>query len=313
MTQLAEPRAFHARTSQEALRLVKKALGEDAVIIKSRSVLLGPSKARRIEILASAPHAEPAYVPTFKAAPQRPDPLREALTFNEVAPEHIDHLLAGAENGKLGPAIESMLPHLGSSIWSKKTRMTFVGPTGVGKTTSIAKLAAQAKSRGLRVGLVTIDTYRVAAVEQLSKYAELLGLPFLTAGSASELRDAMERFQNADIVFVDTAGAGTWDRARLEELNAILDCGVAIEKTLVVPASGNKRDYRNLLEGFSPFGISAICVTKVDETCCFGPCFSSLVEAQLPVSFFGIGPNVPSDMEQATATRIQRLISRKTH
>jgi flagellar biosynthesis protein FlhF len=239
--------------------------------------------------------------------------MRDALEFNEVASNHIAQLLDSSYEGRLQTAIEAILPNLGSSIWNKKSRMTFVGATGVGKTTSIAKLAAQAKSRGLRVGLVTIDTYRVAAVEQLSKYAELLGLPFLTAGSASELRDALERFQNADLVFVDTAGAGTWDRARLEELNAILDCGLAIEKTLLLPASGNKRDYESILSAFGPFGIDSISVSKLDETCCFGPCFSSLVNAQLPVSFFGIGPNVPSDMEQASISRIQRLITRKTH
>ncbi len=195
--------------------------------------------------------------------------------------------------------------------------LALVGPTGVGKTTTIHKLGAiAALHKKLSVGFITIDTRRVGGAEQLEQAGDLIGAETLTASTASELLETREHFASKDLIFIDTAGSGPWDESRIRELREVLgtgtEAGNGIERMLLLPASGNSPDLRHTLSAFRGVGIQSIGVTKTDETSYFGPCLNILFEAGLQIELFGTGQRVPEDIEAASAEKIVQLLVRRS-
>jgi len=187
--------------------------------------------------------------------------------------------------------------------------VALVGPTGVGKTTTIAKLAANYRLRENKsVGLITVDTYRIAAVEQLRTYADIIDLPMEVVSTPREMREAVARMSNLDLVLMDTAGRSPRDEVRIQELKSILAEADPAEVHLVLSAVGGARSLTSTAERFAPVGTTALIVTKLDEASGVGNLLSVTRGCRLPVSYLTDGQNVPDDIQVAQSRNLAELI-----
>ena len=187
--------------------------------------------------------------------------------------------------------------------------VVLVGPTGVGKTTTIAKLAASfGVLQKKKVELLTIDSYRIAAIEQLGKYAELMQLPFSVINSREEYKNSVMN-SKAEILFVDTVGRSQKNNLGLAELRDILD-GVKSEMDihLVLSATTKYRDAMDVITRFNQLMYTSIIITKLDETNTVGPLLSILGNGK-KISYFTTGQSVPDDIEIARKEKLSELIS----
>lgn len=183
--------------------------------------------------------------------------------------------------------------------------VALVGPTGVGKTTTIAKLAANFRLRdGLRTGLVTVDTYRIAAVEQLRTYAEIIDLPMKVVTSPQEMRRALDELSGLDLVLIDTAGRSPRDDLRISELKACLQEARADEIHLVLSAATAPRDLPEIAQQFAAVPLTAVILTKLDELLHPGNLLSIARQLRYGISHLTTGQDVPDDIESADATRL---------
>jgi flagellar biosynthesis protein FlhF len=187
--------------------------------------------------------------------------------------------------------------------------VALVGPTGVGKTTTVAKLAANFKLvHGLRPGLVTVDTYRIAAVEQLRTYAEIIDLPLAVANEPAQMRDALESLGRVDLVLIDTAGRSPRDEVKIRELADFLAEAKPDEVHLVLSATSAERSLRAAVERFALARADRLILTKLDEADGLGGILAAIGQANLPVSYLTTGQAVPDDIEPADRRRLARLI-----
>ncbi|MDI9404610.1 MAG: hypothetical protein QM516_12120, partial [Limnohabitans sp.] len=183
-------------------------------------------------------------------------------------------------------------------------RIAFVGPTGVGKTTTLAKIAAQLTlKRGLRVGIVAADTYRIAAVDQLRTYAEILGIAVEVASSPADAARACDRLGDVDVVLIDTAGRSQNDRMKLSELKAFLAAAEPDETHLVLSATAGARTLAKEAESFGALGADRLVLTKLDEAASFGTLIGLVERLGTRVSFFTHGQEVPDHIEVAQGRR----------
>ncbi|MEJ8546471.1 flagellar biosynthesis protein FlhF [Brevibacillus borstelensis] len=185
----------------------------------------------------------------------------------------------------------------------------FFGPTGVGKTTTIAKLAAACMLKEKRkVGFITADTYRIAAVEQLKTYANILNVPFEVVFSPKEIPQAMERLSGCDLVFVDTAGRNYRND---EYVQGIRDLVVADRNSLnflVLSLTSKYSDMRTIIRNFDDVPVSRVIFTKADETDAYGAMLNVAFETELSISYVTTGQNVPDDIIVATPRLIAKMI-----
>lgn len=190
--------------------------------------------------------------------------------------------------------------------------MAFVGPTGVGKTTTLAKLAAQLTLFHMkRVALVTIDTYRIGAVEQLRTYAEIIGVPLDVVMSPAELEQVLRRHGNKDYVLIDSAGRPFWNAAQVAELQSFLDLVPEPRDVFLVLASNTKaRDMARAAEEFARVRFNKLIFTKIDETETLGSILNIVHRWQMPVTYVTDGQNVPDDIDQVYPKKLAKLIFR---
>ena len=187
--------------------------------------------------------------------------------------------------------------------------VALVGPTGVGKTTTVAKLAANFKlGQGLKAGLVTVDTYRIAAVEQLRTYAEIIDLPLAVANSPGEMRRSMDQLGDVDLVLIDTAGRSPRDEVKIRELGEFLQAAQPDEVHLVLSAVAGERSLRAAVDRFAVAHADRLILTKLDETDGLGGVLGVIGQANRPVSYITTGQGVPDDIEPADRARLARLI-----
>lgn len=187
--------------------------------------------------------------------------------------------------------------------------VALVGPTGVGKTTTIAKLAANYRLReNKRVGLITVDTYRIAAVEQLRTYAEIIDLPMEVVSTPREMREAIARMSNLDLVLMDTAGRSPRDDVRIQELKSMLAEAKPAEVHLVLSAVSGARSLATTAQRFASVGTTAMIVTKVDEATTLGNLVSVTRSCGLPISYVTDGQNVPDDIQTARSRELAKLM-----
>jgi flagellar biosynthesis protein FlhF len=187
--------------------------------------------------------------------------------------------------------------------------VAFVGPTGVGKTTTIAKLAAHYRLRErLRVGLITVDTYRIAAVDQLRTYAEIMDLPMEVVSTPREMRQALHRLEGLDLILMDTAGRSPGDAVRIRELKSMLAEAQADEVQLVLSGVAAGTCLQTTAERFMETGVSAIVLTKLDEVMGLGNLLPLIQNCRLPFSYLSLGQGVPDDIETAEAGKLTRFI-----
>jgi len=195
-------------------------------------------------------------------------------------------------------------------IETGKTRLVaLVGPTGVGKTTTIAKLAANYRLREKkRVGLITVDTYRIAAVDQLRTYADIIDLPMQVVSSPREMQQAITQLNGLDLILMDTAGRSPRDEIKIQELKSLLSEAKADEVHLVLSTAASAKSLTKTAERFSEVGTTTLTLTKLDETTELGNILALLRQCQLPLSYLTNGQNVPDDIEPADANRLARQI-----
>jgi flagellar biosynthesis protein FlhF len=186
--------------------------------------------------------------------------------------------------------------------------VALVGPTGVGKTTTLAKLAAYFALRARkRVVILTNDSYRIAATEQLKVYGRIMELPVDVVETSRELRGALRRLQDADLILIDTAGRSHRDRFRIQELKRFFD-GVPVVKHLVLSCHVKERDLEEIVARFSCLGLDRLLLTKLDEATAFGTILNLVFSTGLPLSYFTIGQKVPEDIREATLEILSQLV-----
>ncbi len=188
--------------------------------------------------------------------------------------------------------------------------MVLVGPTGVGKTTTIAKLAAAyglggAGSRPLSVRMITIDNYRIAARQQIETYGNIMGIPVSCVETYDDLRKTIALYaQDVDLILVDTIGKSPRDVVKLAEMKQLLEaCGSSADVHLALAATTKSSDMREILQQFEPFGYRSVIVTKLDETIRVGNVVSALTERGKCVSYITDGQRVPQDIARASVVR----------
>jgi flagellar biosynthesis protein FlhF len=189
--------------------------------------------------------------------------------------------------------------------------LAFVGPTGVGKTTTIAKIAAEAQLvRRLRVGLVTVDTFRIAAVEQLARYAEILECPLVVVKQPEELPEALDSLADCDVILVDTTGRSPRAADQVAALTRYFPAGWGGDTVLTVAASTRERDLHAAVDAFEALDFGYLCVTKLDETDALGGVYSLARRAGRPLAWLSAGQRVPEDLEVADqATLAARIVT----
>ena len=187
--------------------------------------------------------------------------------------------------------------------------VALVGPTGVGKTTTIAKLAANIHLRDRRrVGLITVDTYRIAAVDQLRTYADIIDLPMEVVATPRDMRAAVARLADLDLVLMDTAGRSPRDEVRIQELKSMLAEARADEVHLVLSSVASTASMKKSAERFAEVGATAVILTKLDEATGLGNLLPLLRSCRLPLSYVTNGQNVPHDIAAADRRKLARIV-----
>jgi len=189
--------------------------------------------------------------------------------------------------------------------------VALIGPTGVGKTTTVAKLAANfALKEGYRVALITADTYRIAAVEQLKTYADLIGVPIEIVYTPSELRAALYKHKDKNLVLVDTAGRSPSNSLQMAELEEFLAVEPNIERHLLISLTTKCSDAIDIVKRFKGSNPEKYLFTKIDEACNLGTLFNLMYFAPSTLSYITTGQNVPDDIELADPIRLTNLMLR---
>ncbi|MFM9327096.1 flagellar biosynthesis protein FlhF [Paenibacillus mesotrionivorans] len=291
---LEEPVAEDPVLSElRAMKLMMKNFSRAGAVLPEPDPVLAALEARLLEQEILPELAKEVVTTIEEGLTEEEDGLTPARA-NQLAAERLKQILGDHPRKPLQP--ETRIAH-------------FVGPTGVGKTTTIAKLAAEQVLRHRRkVGFITSDTYRIAAVEQLKTYATILGIPLEVVFSPQDLKKAFDNLKECDIVFMDTAGRNFRNEMYVSELNALLQGDPRSETFLVLSLTMKYKDMKAVAENFSRFRLDKVLLTKRDETETFGPILNLLHEYPLALSYITTGQNVPDDFNVVSEDELIALI-----
>jgi len=365
---------FEALTMQEALETIKKDLGPDAIILKTRKNRRGlglfskesvevtveisdrfPNKKRDLKTservdLSQLQAPQPRYIDIQDSQREinlagtmamlerstltRPEfqELFEQLVINGVdkrlsfglikkaafelgteLPMSLDRLIDQvAQEIMVTTQIVSPWVEVESQKYNQKSlpaALAMIGPTGVGKTTTIAKIASHASlRRKLKVGLVNLDNYKISSFNQLGTYARILNLPFRSVVSVNDLKVVLKDFQGMDLILVDTTGRSPRDPDSLREMQETLQAIPGVRNNLVVSATTRDSELSDAMTRFSIFQPQGVIVSKLDEAMLYGCIYNISQKSKLPLVYFTTGQNVPDDIEEASAERVVALL-----
>lgn len=352
-------RKFFAANTREALRLVREALGADALILANRTMPGG------VEIMAVAEHevasvAAPVKGDGFAAAPPTPKPdssrpametgiaqelldevrhlrgmvegqlagfaWREMATASPVQAELMKELLMRGFGAGFARAVASRMPPgeslpralrwvkgvlanslrcvpAGEDIVSTGGVYALVGPTGVGKTTTVAKIAASCTLQHgpSQVALVTTDTYRIGAVDQLRIYGKILGIPVYAAKDGDDLKVTLAELHGRKLVLIDTVGMSQRDRRVSEQVAMLTGHGKPVARLLLLSAVAQGDSLEDVLRNYQGEGLSGCILTKVDEAISLGGAIDVLIRSGLPLHYVANGQRVPEDLHLANS------------
>ncbi|WP_027407315.1 flagellar biosynthesis protein FlhF [Anaerovibrio sp. RM50] len=226
-------------------------------------------------------------------------------------------ILAGKTTEKAHRSLEKFLKKTvrvasGITLYSDKPKIVaLVGPTGVGKTTTLAKIAAKfVLERGVSAALITADTYRISAVEQLKTYSDILGLPIEIVYSPEALQQAIEKHSDKQLILIDTAGRSQYNEFQMKELMGLLKANKDIEKHLVLSSTTKNRDAEEILNRFMPCQPERIIFTKTDETSSLGLIMNLLYKKKIALSYVTHGQSVPDDITPASYSKLVEMLLR---
>ncbi|MCB2214719.1 MAG: flagellar biosynthesis protein FlhF [Desulfobulbaceae bacterium] len=259
---------------------------------------------------ASAAQRDPVagYLLAYDISPENAATIagfaRESLSFADLSRSDV---YTAFLRDTIGGLIDVQPPAFTSA--EGQQRIALVGPTGVGKTTTLAKIAAACLSVwSPSIALITIDTYRIAAVEQLKVYGEIMRLPVEVVISPAQLDAALERHADSDLILVDTAGRSPRDSVCIEELASFLTAERGFEKHLVLSAVTREKELLDTIEQFGRLGIDRTIFTKLDECRTLGVLLNVQISNPAPLSFLTNGQRVPEDLLQIDRETVSRLI-----
>ena len=301
---------YTAQSLDRALSRVKRELGADAVILSSRQLAGGGAfEVRALAAEDATDFQQP--VPASKNAS-----LLERLLIRNGLDPQIARLFAVSAPGQprtLREATEGLARSLADHVAfaapdldAPRKHLALVGPTGVGKTTTLAKIAAEAALiRQRAVGIISLDGYRIGAVQQVEQYADLIGVPLEVASDVSSFRRALRRLADAEVVLIDTAGRAPRDKAALGELAEILHSSdVEVEVTLCMNAASRKMELEDAVERHAVLLPKTLTITKLDEALQYDAIVSAHITSGLPLAWFTTGQRVPEDVEMATPEKL---------
>ena len=379
---------FEARDMTTALRLIKRELGPEAVILSARSLkvehrLFGSVKTAGVEVTAatdtyhspdssnSVPYSaalaagDPGGRPAAAPPSGRPAGPPKKIFMNSVQnrikslahrrplPNYgsghsvknddalggiFQHLLSQGVNrdvaqdlvevikkeiqanridlkdkiiSKISAALEQKrhIPRRASRTKAGPKVLAFIGPTGVGKTTAIAKLAAkQVIERNKKVALITIDSYRIAATEELKIYGKAIGIPVKSAATPTAFTAAVHEYRQHDLILVDTPGINSENHSEIDDLKSYLEAIRSIEIHLLLSAGSKEADLFNTIERLRAIAVQYLIFTKLDESATFGNLINLLVDNPLPLSFLTTGRQVPDTLETGSIEKIVKCL-----
>ncbi|TJY43173.1 flagellar biosynthesis protein FlhF [Cohnella pontilimi] len=267
---------------------------------------------------------------TFRSMPESVVKWSRRLAEQGVDPVHVEqfaeevrHRLGDEDKSDESASYEAakevltswLLPCAGSGISPGIRIAHFVGPTGVGKTTTIAKLAAEQSLNHRRsVGLITADTYRISAVDQLRTYADILNVPLEVVFSPGELTRAYKKMADRDLLFMDTAGRNYRNEMFVSEVNSLLAPGEKSETFLVLSMTHKYADMKLVAAQFAKYGVRRLLITKTDETDTFGAIVNLVREFSFPISYITCGQTVPDDIRPFDpAEWVNKLLGEPAH
>ena len=308
---------------KEAVTRAKYELGQDAIIISERIVKMGkwynPFKISKLEVTVALEESKKIEKDFKVDKPifETQDPLSKAIEvedFYEKASEKVKNQLVNycklhskTDHNLTRFEVKDFLnAALKDNCFGKKLELTrinvMIGPTGVGKTTTIAKIAAREHLMNKKkVGLITMDTYRIGAVEQLKTYANILEIPFEVVNKQSEMVEKINLLGDCDIILIDTLGTSPKNQDKLEEINEyFLDIEEKINTYLVISSATERETTLNILDKYQQLNYDALILTKLDEADVLTN-FWCIIENNIkPVQFLCVGQDVPDDIKEAT-------------
>ncbi|HAG52750.1 MAG TPA: hypothetical protein DCL21_03080 [Alphaproteobacteria bacterium] len=323
---------YTARSMQEGLRLIQKDLGDDAVMLSSKSVVL-PDGTKGVEITAAVEKFTPAGNPDrSKKGPLSADEYKAGSRY--IAPESVEeklltHGITGKVARKISQAIKALEGsgfetedalemilgklinfQIPSKVLTNGRPVVLIGSTGAGKTTTIAKLAVSKVSAKRSIGLITMDNFKIGAKEQIKIFADALQVESRAVKTPQELAKEVAHYKakQKDYILIDSAGLNPFSKDRMESLQKMLFALDNPYILLVLPANLNMQELANIPYAFKGMELSGIIFSKMDETHYLGGIVNAAIESQLEVCYATDGQNIPQDILELDPKSLARKL-----